>query len=50
VEAPVAGLQIECNLAGVRDTAENRARFATALVAALREYLAEHFDAGRPAR
>lgn len=42
-DAPVAGLQIECNLAGVRDTAANRQRFATALVAALREYLAEHF-------
>lgn len=47
---PVAGLQIECNLAGVRDTAANRARFATALVGALREYLAEHFEVRLPAR
>jgi hypothetical protein len=42
-DAPVAGLQIECNLAGVRDTAANRERFATALVTVLREYLAEHW-------
>lgn len=45
---PVAGLQIECPLAGVRDTAGNRAKFATALVAALREYLAEHFELRLP--
>ena len=47
---PIAGLQIECTLAGVRDTAENRAKFATALVAALREYLSEHFELHLPAR
>ena len=47
-EAPVAGLQIECNLEGVRDTAANRERFATALVAVLREYLAEHFELKLP--
>lgn len=49
-DAPVAGLQIECNLQGVRDTAANRERFAAALVAALREYLAEHFDLRLPSR
>ncbi len=43
-DSPIAGLQIECNMTGVRDTAENRVRFATALVAVLREYLAENFD------
>jgi N-formylglutamate amidohydrolase len=48
-DAPVAGLQIECNMNGVRDTAANRAKFATALVATLREYLAEHFDLRLPA-
>lgn len=42
-EAPVAGVQIECNRPGLRDTATNRARFARALVSSLREYLAEHF-------
>ena len=47
-DQPVAGLQIECTLAGVRDTAENRAKFAAALVAALREYLAEHFELRLP--
>ncbi len=47
-DSPVAGLQIECNLEGVRDTAANRERFATALVAVLREYLAEHFDLKLP--
>ena len=40
----VAGLQIECNLKGVRDTAENRERFARALVTVLDTYLAEHWD------
>lgn len=42
-DQPVAGLQIECTLAGVRDTPENRAKFAAALVDVLREYLAEHY-------
>jgi len=42
-DMPAAGLQVECNLKGVRDTAENRAKFATALVASLREYLAEWY-------
>lgn len=48
--APVAGLQIECNNEGVRDTAANRAKFATTLVAVLREYLAEHFALALPSR
>ncbi|MEQ1862276.1 MAG: hypothetical protein ABMA13_20350 [Chthoniobacteraceae bacterium] len=47
---PIAGLQIEANLIGVRDTAANRTKFTTALVAALREYLAEHFDLRLPTR
>ncbi len=50
VDAPIAGLQIECNLAGLRDTADHRAKFATALVASLREYLAEHFELQLPVR
>ena len=49
-DAPVAGLQIECNLQGVRDTAENRARFAAALVGTLQEWLPEHFDLALPPR
>jgi N-formylglutamate amidohydrolase len=49
-EAPVAGLQIECNLEGLRDTAENRRRFAEALVPALQEFLAEHFDLKLPTK
>lgn len=47
-DQPVAGLQIECTLAGVRDTAENRAKFSTAFVAALREFLSEHFELRLP--
>ena len=42
-DAPVAGLQIETNLVGLRDSAASRAKFAAALVPALREFLAEHF-------
>ncbi len=49
-DAPVAGLQIECILAGLRDTAPNRARFATAFVESLQEYLAEHFELRLPVR
>ncbi len=49
-DQPVAGLQIECTLAGVRDTAENRAKFAAALVSALEEYLPEHFALRLPSR
>lgn len=35
----VAGLQIECNKTRLRDTKENRQKFATALVDVLEEYL-----------
>jgi len=40
--APVAGLQIETNSRGVRDTAQNRAKFARALASALDTFLAVH--------
>ncbi len=49
-DEPIAGVQIECNLTGLRDTEANRTRFATALVATLREYLAEHFALPLPQR
>ncbi len=38
----LAGLQIECNRPGVRDTRENREKFATALVSVLVPYLEEN--------
>ena len=38
-DSPVAGVQIETNFEGLRDTPANRGRFATALVSALQEYL-----------
>jgi hypothetical protein len=37
--APLAGLQIETNSLGVRDTAENRAKFARALASTLETFL-----------
>jgi hypothetical protein len=40
---PLDAVQIECHLAGVRDTDENRARFADALVAVLVPWLATHY-------
>lgn len=40
---PLDAVQIECNLAGVRDTETNRARFADALVAVLVPWLATHY-------
>jgi hypothetical protein len=40
--APLAGLQIECYSRGVRDTAENRAKFAKALVSTLETFLSVH--------
>lgn len=43
-DAPVAGLQIECNNEGVRDTSANRERFAAALVKVLQAWLPAHFD------
>ena len=46
----VSGFQLEANLAGLRDTAENRAKFAAAFVAALGEFLAEHLALRLPAR
>lgn len=39
----VCGVQIEANLAGVRDTGENRARFAEAIVSVTVEYLRERW-------
>jgi N-formylglutamate amidohydrolase len=41
--SPVDAVQLECHLPGVRDTAENRQRFAEALVDALLVYLARHY-------
>ena len=37
--APLAGLQIECNSRGVRDTPENRQKFAAALASTLETFL-----------
>jgi hypothetical protein len=37
--APLAGFQIESNSRGVRDTPENRKKFATAMADVLAEYL-----------
>jgi hypothetical protein len=39
----VSGVQIECNFAGVRDTAQNRQRFAEALATALQAHFQTHF-------
>ena len=39
----ICGLQIECNLTGVRDTATNRANFAMKLVEVYDEYLSTNF-------
>jgi len=47
----VSGVQIECNFSGVRDTAQNRQRFAEALSTALQAYFQAHFGmalAGSP--
>jgi N-formylglutamate amidohydrolase len=48
--APLAGLQIETYSRGVRDTAENRAKFARALANTLETYLAMHLGVGLVAR
>jgi hypothetical protein len=40
--APLAGLQIESYSRGVRDTADNRAKFAKALVSTLETFLSVH--------
>lgn len=39
----IDGVQIECNMNGVRNTAENRARFADSLAAVLYDYLTLHY-------
>lgn len=39
----VHGLQIECNRAGIRDTASNRAAFATAFAHAIQPYLWDNY-------
>lgn len=39
----VDGLQVECNMNGVRDTGPNRTRFADSLRVAVVEYLTAHF-------
>lgn len=39
----IDALQIECNFTGVRNTYENRRRFATELATALKTYLAKHY-------
>ena len=38
----ICGIQIEANLTGVRDNADNRARFAAATVKVLQSYLSTH--------
>ena len=40
---PLDAIQVECQLAGVRDTAASRAAFAEALVSALVAYLDRHY-------
>lgn len=39
----IDGVQIECNMNGVRNTADNRARFADSLAAVLYDYLTLHY-------
>lgn len=39
----ICGVQIEANRIGVRDTEENRARFAAALARVIEQYLAVHY-------
>jgi N-formylglutamate amidohydrolase len=39
----IDALQIECNFTGVRNTYENRRRFATELATALKTYFAKHY-------
>lgn len=48
--APLAGLQIESYAPGVRDTPENRAKFARALADTLETYLSMHLGVGLVAR
>ncbi len=49
-EKPIAGFQLETNLAGIRDTAANRAKFTTAFVDVLLKFLTERFDMKLAAR
>jgi hypothetical protein len=42
----VDGVQIECNMAGVRDTPQNRRRFADSLALALEDFLDAHYFVG----
>jgi Secretion system C-terminal sorting domain len=39
----IDGIQIECNFTGVRNTYDNRRRFATQLAATLRVYFGKHY-------
>ena len=48
--APLAGLQIETNSRGVRDTPENRQKFARALASTLETYLSVHMGVGLVAK
>jgi N-formylglutamate amidohydrolase len=48
--APLAGLQIESNSRGVRDTPENRQKFARALASTLETYLSVHMGVGLVAK
>lgn len=42
----VDGVQIECNMAGVRDTPQNRRRFADSLAVALEDFMNAHYFGG----
>jgi hypothetical protein len=44
----IDGVQMECNMQGVRDTPVNRRRFADSLVVAMNEYLGAHYFGSFP--
>lgn len=44
----IDGVQVECNFAGVRDNALNRARFADSLRVVLQTFLNDHYFGQRP--
>ena len=44
----IDGVQVECNFAGVRDNALNRARFADSLRVAMNVFLGDHYFGQRP--
>jgi hypothetical protein len=46
----VDGLQIECYRTGVRDTAENRAKFARIAAEVLSQFVEEHYPFKFPAK